>query len=123
MTIAMKDTKIKNIYELEAFLKTTSGFEFRAKIKNEKYLWIEKTLGKFKYLRLKKKNRGLVRSYLIKMTGYSSPQITRLIDKYKKNNLKIKPYNRNKFSNKYILKKLHYVLNLFAQNNDNIFFY
>lgn len=102
MTIAMTDTKLSSIDELEAFLKASDGLVFKAQIKGEKYEWVKKTLGKFKYAKLRKKNRGLVRSYLMKMTGYSPSQITRLIDKHSRKKLKAGTnYQRHKFPRKY----------------------
>ena len=101
MTIAMTDSNLSNIKELEVFLRASTNLGFKAQVRKEKYLWVKTTLGKFKYFRLKKKNRGLVRQYLSKMTGYSPSQITRLIGKYKENQLEIKSYKRSKFPKKY----------------------
>jgi hypothetical protein len=98
----MTDTKLSSIEELKTFLRASPGLEFKAQIRGEKYEWVKETLGKFKYLKLRKKHRGLVRSYLMKMTGYSPSQITRLANKYSRNELKAgTKYQRHKFPKKY----------------------
>ena len=47
--------------------------------RDEAYEWIGNTLGKFRYFSESKKNRGLVKGYIQKMTGYSETQVDRLI--------------------------------------------
>ena len=70
--------------------------------KAERYNFIRKTLVKFSYMTLSKKDKGTVILYLLKMTDYSRQQLTRLIKQYT-NTGKINwtPSRRNGFAKKY----------------------
>jgi len=50
---------------------------------------------------LQKKERGIVREYLEKVTGYSTSQLTRLISKYLQGRLFLKDYQRHKFTTRF----------------------
>ena len=50
--------------------------------KVERYQWIQQTLIQFRYRRLSKADKGIVIRYLMKVSGYSRQQITRLIGQY-----------------------------------------
>ena len=49
-----------------------------------RYEWVQKTLVRFGYLTLRKPHQGIVIRVLIKVSGYSRQQITRLIAQYRK---------------------------------------
>jgi hypothetical protein len=49
----------------------------------ERYKYIQKTLVQFRYYQLKKQEKGVVIRYLMKISGYSRQQITRLIRQYR----------------------------------------
>lgn len=46
-----------------------------------KYKWIEERLKRFKYYTLTKKEKGVIRKYIMRMTGFSKAQVNRLIKK------------------------------------------
>ena len=70
--------------------------------KTESYQFIRKTLVKFHYLTLSKKDKGIVIRYLLKMTGYSRQQLTRLIQQYAKTGkVNWTPCRHNGFAKKY----------------------
>ena len=48
------------------------------------YRWIQGELVKFRYLRLSRQGKGVVIRYLMKISGYSRQQLTRLIAQYRK---------------------------------------
>ena len=78
MTIKNLDT----IETLEAFLQGNQPVAFSVfGNKTERYNFIRKTLVKFNYMSLSKRDKGIVIRYLLKMTGYSRQQLTRLIKK------------------------------------------
>jgi transposase InsO family protein len=57
----------------------------------------------FSYLRLKKAEKGVIRQYIQKITGYSMAQVSRLIREYKRKGwLKKTEYRRHRFPRKYI---------------------
>ena len=98
MTITMNDAHVGSITQLREVLKITNTVEFKGKNKEETYLWIGNTLGRFRYFSLKKKERSIVKSYLITMTGLSDAQMTRLIARKKKTGrVFVKKGIRNRF--------------------------
>lgn len=102
MNIIMNDTKITTLTEIRTFLTSSVGLEFARKQKSEVYSWIEDTLVKFNYLSVKKKHKSIIRRYLKKMTGYSKPQLNRLILQYKKTGkIVVAKYERHIFSTRY----------------------
>ncbi|MHB8254874.1 MAG: hypothetical protein ACYDEV_14540 [Acidiferrobacter sp.] len=48
-----------------------------------RYEWVQKTLARFRYLTLSRRHQGVVR-VLMKVSGYSQQQITRMIAQYRK---------------------------------------
>ena len=54
-----------------------------------------------------KKEKGLIKKYIEKVTGYSRPQVTRKIKEYKETGrVRLKEYKRNKFEKKYTNKDI-----------------
>ncbi len=79
MTIGMNDDNVVSIAQLREFLKLSNSATFSRKDRKEAYEWIGRTLGKFGYHQLGKKDKGVVRAYIRTMTGYSDTQLDRLI--------------------------------------------
>lgn len=80
----MNSENIKLIEEIRDFIAGTGGVSFEIPGgPDARYRWIEETLTKLGYWRLKKADKGLVIRYLMKMSGYSRQQITRLIKQYR----------------------------------------
>lgn len=73
-----------SIAQIKEFIKVAKGIEFRGAKRKEKYEWIEEVLLRFRYFTRQKKEKSVIRRYLIKMTGFSDAQLTRLIAKKKK---------------------------------------
>ena len=102
MNIKLNDSRIKTIQQVKEVLKSSQSLKFKIESKNEAYNWIQNTLIKFSYITLKRKEKGVIRQYLMKITGYSRAQISRLISQYvKSGNIVLKDYNRNKFKTIY----------------------
>lgn len=80
----MNDSHMISIAQIKEFAKLTENIEFKASSRKEKYEWIEEVLARFKYFSLKKKNKSIVKSYMIRMTSFSDAQITRLVAKKKR---------------------------------------
>lgn len=124
MNITMIDSRLSNSNQLKTFLSGTKEVSFASLIsKKEKYNWIREILVRFDFRHLKKKERGIVRGYLKKISGYSNSQITRLIKQYFKGKLIWRTYNRNIFPIKYtphdiallnLTDNVHACLNSFA---------
>ncbi|MCP4048577.1 MAG: transposase family protein [Gammaproteobacteria bacterium] len=85
MKTIMKLEDLKTIDQLSEFLSGTQTVAFSIILdKDECYSWIEKVLFKFQYRKLGKQDKGVLIRYLMKISGYSRQQITRLITQYRK---------------------------------------
>ena len=79
----MNINDLKTIEQLEHFLTGTQSIAFLvASNKKDVYRDIQHTLVKFRYPTLNKGSKGVVVCFLIKITGYSRQQLTRLIKQY-----------------------------------------
>jgi hypothetical protein len=79
----MDDSHFVSIAQLGEFLKVGGGISFAGKSRDETYRWVEAVLGRFWYFSQKKKEKTIIKRYIMKMTGYSDSQMTRLIKKKK----------------------------------------
>jgi hypothetical protein len=84
MTIAMIEDHLVSLAQLQDFAKISNSAKFKSNSsKVETYEWIGRTLGKFKYFSLRKKDKVVVKKYLITMTGYSEGTVDKLIRRKK----------------------------------------
>jgi len=83
MKALMKLEELKTIDQLSAFLSGTQAVAFSVlSDKDARYAWVAEVLARFGYSRLGKGEKGVVRGYLRKGSGYSRQQITRMIQRY-----------------------------------------
>lgn len=75
----MDDSKITDIAGIRKFLKGSVGLKLKGRSREGKYAWLDRTLRRFGYFKLRKKAKALVKLYLRRITGYSDAQLTRLI--------------------------------------------
>jgi len=104
MRLIMNDTNLKTIEQIEEFLEGSDGLEFEAESVEEKKRWIEDLLIRFSYLRLKRKEKGIIREYIQKVTGYSRSQTERLVGEYRRKgwiSKKRRTGRKSEFSRKY----------------------
>lgn len=80
----MDDNHLGSVAQLEELVKIGNGVKFNSSNKEETYEWIGRTLGRFHYFSESKKNRGIIKDYVITMTGYSEGQADKLIAMKKK---------------------------------------
>lgn len=80
----MQDDHITSIAQLKEFAMFPDGATFNKTNTDEAYAWIEQALSKFKYHILAKKDKGAVRIYIRRMTGYSDAQLDRFIAQKKR---------------------------------------
>lgn len=80
----MNEQGLKTIVELQLFLAGSQAIAFVVPSGKEKlYSWIGKVLQRFNYYGLSRHEKGVVRKYIEKITGYSRQQLTRLIKKHR----------------------------------------
>ena len=102
MLISRKAGEKVSLEQIRAFLEATGEVEFKARGQEELYAWVGAVLKGQEYRQLSKGNKGLVRQYIVKMTGLSRAQTTRLIGQWMETgSLKVKPRQRVRFTPRY----------------------
>ncbi len=79
----MDDDSVISVAQLSELVKFGKSVKFNSNNKEKTYEWIGRTLGKFRYFGERKKNRGIIKKYIMSMTGYSEGQIDKLISRKK----------------------------------------
>ena len=91
-----------SLEQIGAFLNASQEIRFEGETREQIYHWIEQVLVRQEYHQQKRPARGLLRSYVAKMTGLSRAQVTRLIARYgKSGSLGPAPYRRHRFAQRY----------------------
>ncbi len=75
----MDDSGIQDIAGIKRFLKGFGSLKLSGVGQDEKYRWIATVLKRFGYFKLRKKEKSLVKTYMLRITGFSDAQMTRLI--------------------------------------------
>ena len=104
MNIIMNDNHIESVAQLKELVKFGKEIEFESTSIEERYSWIAKALQKFRYLDrdTKKKDRGIVLSYMATMTGLSKSHVKSLVRRKKKlGKITRITSTRNQFSKRY----------------------
>ena len=73
---------LQTLQQVTDFLHGSGTFEPTPASQKERYQWIEHTLRQFGYQRRPKAEKGLLQAYLCRISGYSRPQLNRLIRRY-----------------------------------------
>ena len=98
----MNDEGLHTIEQVKQFLTGSEALAFRGVFIEERYQWIETVLMRFTYSRLKRVEKGVIRRYLEKGSGYSRAQVSRLIGAYKRRGqLKKALSTRHRFPKRY----------------------
>lgn len=106
MVIMFNDSQLGSLEEIRKFLDGSTQFVFRPLMRNERSQWIRKTLIRFKYATLKRREKRIVRNYVERISGLSRSQVTRHIKSYRKGSNICSPYERNSFSLKYAMSDI-----------------
>lgn len=102
LIISMDDSEATSLEQIRAFLAGSGEVRFTGQRRAEVYAWAERTLVQHQYASLGRRDKGLVRRYVARMTGLSRAQVTRLIASYADTGqVKAAPYERRKFANRY----------------------
>jgi hypothetical protein len=98
----MDDSEATSLEQIRAFLAGAGEVRFAGHSRAEVYSWTERTLVRFGYAGLGKPEKGLVRRYIVRLTGLSRAQVTRLITSYSSSGrVKAASYQRRKFPTRY----------------------
>jgi transposase InsO family protein len=83
MVIDMNEAQVRTLEQVRQVLEGTQSLEFRRSEDDEgRYAWIEAVLGRLGYRQLKRAERGVVLTYLQRLSGYSRAQVTRLVSRW-----------------------------------------
>ena len=104
----MKIEEITGVDALSNFLSGSQAILFEvASSKTERYQFVELVARKTGYLGLKRKEKQIVRKFLIKVTCFSESQLTRLLKQFKTTGkIVYQPSRTNGFSGKYTLSDI-----------------
>ena len=98
----MQQPEKLSLEQIRAFLTGAGPVEFVGEDRKERYGWVEQTLRQHDYGRLGRAEKGLLRSFLAKMTGLSRAQTARLIGQYQAQGaVSVGVYQRRKFATRY----------------------
>jgi hypothetical protein len=88
MVINMDETRLRTIEQIEQFLSACGPVAFSASGDDgERYGHISRVLTRFDYPGRSKRERGVLRRYLQRTSGYSRAQLTRLVARWQGNRL------------------------------------
>jgi hypothetical protein len=83
MQLRMQNAEGLTSEQIGEFLKGSGTIEFQGQNRADLYGCVQRVLVAQEYARQSRKQRGMVRAYIVKVTGLSLPQTTRLIRKYR----------------------------------------
>lgn len=84
MVINMNDSQLTTLEQIQAFLSGTLEVGFAPACDDAaRYRFIAGVLARFGYAPLGRQDKGLIRRYLIRTTGYSRAQMARLLRQFR----------------------------------------
>jgi len=81
--VTLKTANVPTLDDIRAFLEGSQPFELEIPEREEAYAFIADTLRGLHYSQLKRPDKGIVRRYLSKVSGFSRQQLTRLIAQFR----------------------------------------
>ena len=91
-----------SLKQIEDFLASSEAIDFAGEKPKQVYRWIEHVLRHQQYGQQGRRPRGLLRRYIVKMTGLSRAQVTRLIRRYlERGEIIGLDYQRHRFAQRY----------------------
>ncbi|WP_297840038.1 DDE-type integrase/transposase/recombinase [Pseudomonas sp.] len=98
----MDEAEKLNLESIGQFVAASEEIGFEAEDRQQRYSWVEGVLVGQQYAQQGKVARGLLRRYIVKMTGLSRAQVTRLIARYTASGrVHVTVYRRRRFSQLY----------------------
>jgi transposase InsO family protein len=120
LTIHVHEAEKLSLGQIQAFLSASETIRFEGETQAQIYHWIEQVLGRQEYHQQSRSARGLLRNYVVKMTGLSRAQVTRLIARYRETGmLQSAPYRRHHFPQRYTRADIE-LLAIVDEAHDNL---
>jgi hypothetical protein len=102
MQIRMSNLERLTLAEMAEFVASNQGVDWQATEQQAVYGLIERVMKNQRYSRLRKSQRGVVRAFLLRVTGLSRAQLTRLIQRWmQERSIRCKPARRPSFKRRY----------------------
>jgi hypothetical protein len=102
MHIRMSNLERLTLAEMAEFVASNQGVDWQATEQQAVYGFIEGVLKNQRYSRLRKSQRGQVRAFLLRVTGLSRSQLTRLIQRWMESRrIERRPAHRPAFQRRY----------------------
>ena len=83
MILRLDIERLRTLDEVRDFMVGSASVDFRSVDRADAYGFVRRFLVRSRYLRLSRSDKGLVRRFLVKATGFSRAQVTRLITQYR----------------------------------------
>jgi len=103
----MDDSQLETLEQVSQFLAGSVAMRMAISAKAESYDWVRRTLVRFRYLSLRRAERGLLLKYMLRVSGFSRAQLTRLVGQYRETGrIERRHCTTNGFSRKYALEDI-----------------
>ena len=83
MIVTLQTERVQTLDWVRAFVVGSEAVDFTGADRESIYEFVRRALVRLDYERLGKSDKGLVKRYLVKMTGLSRAQLTRLIGRHR----------------------------------------
>ena len=83
MIVTLQTERLRTVEQIEAFLGGNAEVDFKPEGREAAYGFARRTLVRLGYASLDRPGKGAVREYLVKTTGFSRAQVTRLIARHR----------------------------------------
>ncbi len=83
MILQLDIERLRGLDEFRAFMSGSASLDFRFVERRDAYVFVRRFLVRSRYAGLSRSDKGLVRRFLVKVTGFSRSQVTRLISQYR----------------------------------------
>ena len=83
MILRLDIERLRTLDEVRDFMAGSSPVDFRFVERADAYGFVRRVLVRVRYVRLPRSDKGLVRRFLVKVTGFSRAQVSRLISQYR----------------------------------------
>jgi transposase InsO family protein len=98
----MRDGEKLGLEQIRALVSASAEVAFEGQQRKEVYGWVERVLREQQYRQQGRAARGLLRQYVVQMTGLSRAQATRLIGRYlEQGTVAETRYRRHRFTQRY----------------------
>ena len=119
MHMRMSNLERLTLAEMTEFVASNQGVDWQATEQQAVYGFIERVLKNQRYSRLRKSQRGVVRAFLLRLTGLSRAQLTRLIQRWMETRrIEHKPERRPSFKRRYTQSDIALLADVDAAHED-----